>query len=1038
MKIATFPIEYSYVGFDPLQPYSDLPLISPAAHKIGTLLEYKPGEFGLVIGFKIHGFTVRRIEDISFTALNKGQRIELEPVIICTKTNLAILKPKNATELKNFHEHAVKLAKNFEISDSEKITLYQKDLKSLKDAITTVKAKRFRFDNSFCFSLSQKIEPENGLSSPGPVLNQEGELIAYMIHPTDKYVISAFHVQYMVNQLVAGNPPLLSHYPLIDLELMDLTSQNYHLYLPEEAVDKDSASYGCSIQNCPTYPEYPLQRGDILIAVDGTRINHQHISHPTFGEISIAAAPLLTTADTLHFTLYRGGQKHQIEVEKSLFSFPNRYLQSNPKFAIMNGVLFQTTNRHLYSEIERQANTPQREFIKPTNNHGLGKNYGYLKEDGSERILITETFTNDTLFNSGGTPFNASTIQPFIVKKLNKKPIKNLETLIQLMNEIPVGTHYDLEGTMGDQVIQAYGIKIADTQNQAILASRAITRRFSENLHVVEPLELSEKSPSNSTDNLKAPVVLYRYESKKLLAPAPSLQSDFPREFSITTAATQGMLFIHTTTRHRSPTQPYQYGTDTKGIGSGFIIRYDDKNYIITCAHVLGFTTEAQLKANFPGQSKDFELNILMLNNHHDIAILQVHPELQEEFDKIAYPFYLEKSTVFPKIQSDILAIGFPGVSAGEKTNPKIQPGKVTTIGYVGNLQSFARSQNGLVIQVSAAISGGNSGGPFVDANTGAVLGIISNGAMVTSAQLSSFARPVELLGKMLKKLKQSDTFAYPTLPGFPFDLSSITDRKLKIAHGLEPDSLMGAKISRLYGNISGLEVGDILLELIDENNKDIYPVSGKGTISIEENDISYRAFFELREVGDPISIKVLRRGKEHLIQTNIDASWPISPQMCGIRQDANCIPFVKFCEKLILTNFDVGTTQAVASKYSLIHYAAKLQRQNRRTSTKVVILEILPNAHRELSPWITTRDQKELLFINKINGIPVHDIEDVKGIAADPDTQVFELECKSSRCDSNMQKIIFRVARDKLSSEKAKGEPEPAAPKSPKKIYAF
>lgn len=996
----TFPIEMASVGFNALQPYLDIPFKSVIAQKIGTLFEYAPNKFGLVAGLKINNFPIRKIQDLYFTALNGSQRIELEPVIICAKTNLIILKPKDSKAFESYHADAVRLCDTFEVKDSEKLRLYQKDLRSLKEVITNVKAKRFRFERGFRFSLAQKIESENGLSSPGPLLNKEGKLVAYMIGVEDNFVVSAFHIRYMMKQLLTNNTGVFAHYPIIDFKLMNLTSDNYHLYLPQKDVDPNDIFYGCSIQDCPTYPRYPFKRGDVLIAINGNRIKNQHIEHPEFGAISIEAAPLLSETDKLLFTLYRDGRRCEIEVDKEVFSRSNQYMQNEPKFIILNGIIFQVANEHYYKNLTGQGNTPEREYLKPENNHSLGKGYAYRKDEDREIVLITETLTNDTLFSSAGNPLSVSTILPFVVKKLNGQPVRNLENLMQLMKTLPIGMHYDLEGTIKDQVTNAYGIKVSDVRNKEILASRAITN--SSNLDMPEENNVAASTSVERSES--APVCLYRYENKQLSVSRLSSKSNLPNEFLIQTAAMRGVLFIHTTTKHRSATQPYQYSADTKGTGSGFIIQHAGKNYIITCAHVLGYTTQSQLKANFPGQSKDFELQILMLNNDQDIAILQVEPSLQAEFDNMAYPFCLDNAAIFPKKQSDISVIGFPGASAGEKTNPKIQTGKVTTIGYMP-----LQGQNGLVIQANAATSGGNSGGPVVDSHTGAVIGIHSNGSTV--AQLTNFSRPIIFLIKMLKQLQQAKT-PYPVLPGVPFELSLITDRKLKIAHGLEPDSPMGAKINALYGEISGVEVGDILLELIDKDQR-IYPVDGKGNVSIEENDIAYRVFFELQEVNDPISIKVLRHGKEHIIHTRIDASWPLSAKICSKPKDSNDIPYLEFCKKLILTNFDENSTKTVTSKYSLLYYSGKMQKQVGYKRTKVVILQFLPGAYKELSSWIAVKDTKELLFLNKINGIPVHNLEDVRRIAETHDGSVFELECKSSQCNGMGEKFIFRITDD-------------------------
>lgn len=219
-----------------------------------------------------------------------------------------------------------------------------------------------------------------------------------------------------------------------------------------------------------------------------------------------------------------------------------------------------------------------------------------------------------------------------------------------------------------------------------------------------------------------------------------------------------------------------------------------------------------------------------------------------------------------------------------------------------------------------------------------------------TSAELVNIAIPAFFLEKMLKSLETENTFpSYPTFIGVPFTLFAMTDENIKKASGLDPFGLIGAKISNLYARIADsktettLQIGDILLELIDHKGN-VYPVNNRTNICLEGTDVNYKAFFDLLNPFDSISLKILRNGIEYIITTPVSGSWPCVHTVSSPRIDYNWAEYLEIGNKIIVANLD---DPLISRDHQ--YYSKELKPKNNK---KVVILEIKPAAKDELSSW--------------------------------------------------------------------------------------
>ncbi len=161
------------------------------------------------------------------------------------------------------------------------------------------------------------------------------------------------------------------------------------------------------------------------------------------------------------------------------------------------------------------------------------------------------------------------------------------------------------------------------------------------------------------------------------------------------------------------------------------------------------------------------------------------------------------------------------------------------------------------VIQTDAAINPGNSGGPLLDLR-GRAIGIDT--AMAQGAENVGFALPINIVKKAMTDVKTSGRIIYPFLgvryvsvtPGLKEEKKLPVDYgALLMASGSEPAVLPDSP-----GEKAGLKDGDIVLEF--------------GDVKVDQ-DNTLRDLISKKKVGDKVSIKVLRQGKELTLQATLE-----------------------------------------------------------------------------------------------------------------------------------------------------------------------
>lgn len=281
------------------------------------------------------------------------------------------------------------------------------------------------------------------------------------------------------------------------------------------------------------------------------------------------------------------------------------------------------------------------------------------------------------------------------------------------------------------------------------------------------------------------------------------------------------------------------------GGGSGFIVSPD--GYILTCYHVVG-DPEADYTVIVDPEHK-YPAKVLAKDPLVDIAVLKIN-EKNLPFLELADSNKIE-------LGETVVAIGNPLGEFEDTLSAGIVSGLSRKITAYGGLPFKATSLRGL-IQTDAAINPGNSGGPLVNLE-GKVIGI--NTAMVMGAQNIGFAIPINYAKKILEEVIKYGKIRRPFL-GVRYiilnrEIAKI--QKLPVDYGalIVRESLgEEAIVKDSPADKAGLKEYDIILEM---NNEKI----------TEENPLA--DLLAKQKIGDEISLKVLREGKEIILKAKLE-----------------------------------------------------------------------------------------------------------------------------------------------------------------------
>jgi S1-C subfamily serine protease len=169
--------------------------------------------------------------------------------------------------------------------------------------------------------------------------------------------------------------------------------------------------------------------------------------------------------------------------------------------------------------------------------------------------------------------------------------------------------------------------------------------------------------------------------------------------------------------------------TGTKiGQGSGFIV--DKSGVIVTCFHVVADAATVEIRSS--DQSTQIATAIICSNKIWDVALLQANPLPQPPL-KLASPDAI-------RVGTSVIAIGSP-----------LGYGNTLSQGIISGLRSEGDLAD--MIQITAPVSPGSSGGPILSTATGEILGMTV--ASLNAGQNINFAVPARVIVDQLKAIGQ-------------------------------------------------------------------------------------------------------------------------------------------------------------------------------------------------------------------------------------------------------------------------------------------
>ncbi|MBF0405585.1 MAG: trypsin-like peptidase domain-containing protein [Nitrospirae bacterium] len=203
-----------------------------------------------------------------------------------------------------------------------------------------------------------------------------------------------------------------------------------------------------------------------------------------------------------------------------------------------------------------------------------------------------------------------------------------------------------------------------------------------------------------------------------------------------------------------TPTGGYEHKEVSYGSGTGFIISSD--GYILTCRHVVDvpkvvklpgtdFTlsvieTKINILLKKSGISNDYSARVIQTTQMNDVAIIKITAENLNAIE-------LGDSSKVQNLQK-ILVLGYPLSDRLGVKNITLTTGNITAL-----------REDEKIIQISASVNPGNSGGPLVDEN-GKVIGIIVS--KIRDAEGINFATQINVAKSLIEnseiKLKSTDS----------------------------------------------------------------------------------------------------------------------------------------------------------------------------------------------------------------------------------------------------------------------------------------
>lgn len=280
--------------------------------------------------------------------------------------------------------------------------------------------------------------------------------------------------------------------------------------------------------------------------------------------------------------------------------------------------------------------------------------------------------------------------------------------------------------------------------------------------------------------------------------------------------------------------EPYKTPAQYKISGSGFFI--NDQGYLITNAHVVSNAKSVYIQIPSFGK-RIIDTSVIGFAPDYDLALLRVDEEglalIRKELG--AVPFLKLGDSDLIRRSDEVLALGYPLGQESLKSTTGVISGRESNL-----------------IQMSAAINPGSSGGPLLNLN-GEVVGINRSG--VVEAQNVGYIIPVNDLKTILPHLYKEKLLRKPFL-GVLYN--NATDALTNFLGNPMPGGCYVTEVvknSTLYK--AGVKRGDMIYE-INGHRLDMY---GEMNVPWSEDKINITDYVSRLSLGDKVHVALYRNG---------------------------------------------------------------------------------------------------------------------------------------------------------------------------------
>lgn len=288
-------------------------------------------------------------------------------------------------------------------------------------------------------------------------------------------------------------------------------------------------------------------------------------------------------------------------------------------------------------------------------------------------------------------------------------------------------------------------------------------------------------------------------------------------------------------------------------LGTGFVLTYNNSNYIVTNFHVVDGLVNATVTFS---NGDSYRAKIVGSDAYSDLAIVSIAASA-EEF----HPLRLGSSSSL-KVGESVVAIGNPYGLANT-----ITVGIVSQVGRslrTGTSGGYAIADT---IQFSAAINPGNSGGPLINSD-GIVVGITT--AVVSDSQGLGFAIPSDTISRELPFLIKDGKY-----DKHPYLGVQLADMNYELSQAMQTNLTWGVLIENTVpggpASKSGLKGGTRNTTIEQQR----YLIGGDIIVSLDGNKIvnydALSAYLEEHAApGQTIQVEIIRSGTRMIIPVQL------------------------------------------------------------------------------------------------------------------------------------------------------------------------